>query len=276
MGEHMSEDATATTAPATHASPPLATEIGEGSTGIQPMRPFFGYYGGKWRDAPKHYPAPRFSTIVEPFAGSAGYSLRYPEWTVILCEIDPAVAEIWRYLTRVSASEILNLPDMPDDTNVDDLPIVQEAKWLIGMWLNRGVATPRKRPSRWMREGIRPGCFWGKAVRQRLAAQVERIRHWQIYNRSYLECPAPAAATWFIDPPYQHAGRHYRFGADLIDYERLGAWCTSRLGQVIVCENAGATWLPFRELASVRTTRSRRLSKEVYWSNEFAATTPKQ
>lgn len=50
------------------------------------MRPFFGYYGGKWRDAVKNYPAPEHAVIVEPFAGSAGYALRYPDRKVVLCE----------------------------------------------------------------------------------------------------------------------------------------------------------------------------------------------
>jgi hypothetical protein len=49
------------------------------------LRPFFGYYGGKWRDAVKHYPPPEHTRIVEPFAASAGYSLRYPDRKVILC-----------------------------------------------------------------------------------------------------------------------------------------------------------------------------------------------
>ena len=40
------------------------------------MKPFFRYYGGKWRDCAK-YPPPQFDTIVEPFAGSAGYSVRH-------------------------------------------------------------------------------------------------------------------------------------------------------------------------------------------------------
>ena len=31
------------------------------------IRPFFGFYGGKWRDAPKYYPVPEHDTIVEPF-----------------------------------------------------------------------------------------------------------------------------------------------------------------------------------------------------------------
>ena len=50
------------------------------------LRPFFGYYGGKWRDAVKHYPAPQFDIVMEPFAGSAGYALRYAERNVVLCD----------------------------------------------------------------------------------------------------------------------------------------------------------------------------------------------
>jgi hypothetical protein len=32
------------------------------------LRPLFGFYGGKWRDSLKHYPAPLHGTIGEPFA----------------------------------------------------------------------------------------------------------------------------------------------------------------------------------------------------------------
>lgn len=32
------------------------------------LKPFWRYYGGKWRAAPS-YPAPLHNTIVEPFAG---------------------------------------------------------------------------------------------------------------------------------------------------------------------------------------------------------------
>jgi hypothetical protein len=36
---------------------------------VPQLRPFFGFYGGKWRDALKHYPPPEHDTIIEPFAG---------------------------------------------------------------------------------------------------------------------------------------------------------------------------------------------------------------
>ena len=69
------------------------------------LRPFFCYYGGKWRAAPK-YPAPEHDTIVEPFAGAAGYATRYPDRKVVLVERDPVIAGLWRYLTKVSPAEI--------------------------------------------------------------------------------------------------------------------------------------------------------------------------
>lgn len=238
------------------------------ASGTCSLRPFFGYYGGKWRDALKHYPVPRYGTIVEPFAGSAGYALRYADRRVILCELDPIVAAVWQYLIRVKPKEILAIPDLAPDESVDELAICQEAKWLVGFWLNRAASSPRKRPSKWMRDGIRPGSFWGSRVRETIGSQVEAIRHWKIYNCSYLECPEPGPATWFVDPPYQLAGKHYRFGSEGLDFSALAGWCRSRVGQVLVCENAGATWLPFRDLADVKTTRAGRRSMEVLWTND--------
>lgn len=231
------------------------------------LRPFFGYYGGKWRNALKHYPEPIFDTIVEPFAGSAGYALRYAARKVVLCEIDPTIASVWKYLIRVSSEEIRSLPLLKGSESVDDLNVCQEAKWLIGLWLNRGVAAPRKTPSKWMRDGIRPGSFWGERVRQTIAAQVDQIRHWKIKACSYEDCSIERPATWFIDPPYEQAGRYYRYGCADVDYKALAKWCRTRPGQTIVCENEGATWLPFRALADVKTTRARSRSKEVYWVN---------
>lgn len=125
------------------------------------LRPFFSYYGGKWRDAVRLYPRPEHATIIEPFAGSAGYSLRYPDKAVILYEIDPVIIAVWRFLIAAKVSEILAIPDMPLDGTCDDLKVCQEAKWLVGFWLNRGTSSPRKSPSKWMRDRIRPGSFWG-------------------------------------------------------------------------------------------------------------------
>lgn len=237
----------------------------------QGLRPFFGYYGGKWRDTPKNYPPPRHQTIVEPFAGSAGYALRYPDRKVVLCERNPQIAAVWRYLIEASPDEIRAIPDVPMDGSVDDLAIRDEAKWLVGLWLNRAAASPRKSPSKWMRSKIRPGSFWGERVRSTIAAQLDSIRHWQLIEGDYSSCEVVGPATWFIDPPYQRAGKHYRHGSDEIDFAALANWCRSRNGQVIVCENEGADWLPFEPLDAVKTTRAGRRSREVVWVFESAA-----
>lgn len=230
------------------------------------LRPFFGFYGGKWRDTPRLYPKPEYDTIIEPFAGSAGYSLRYPQNEVVLYEIDPVIAGVWKYLIRVKEKEILSIPDVALDGSVDDLDVCQEAKWLVGFWLNKASARPVKSPSAWMRTGRWPGSFWGDRVRNTIVSQLDAIRHWRIYNNTYENCTnALDNATWFIDPPYQTAGKFYHFGSKQIDYTALARWCRARRGQVIVCENEGATWLPFSPLASTKTTRRGRRSKEAVW-----------
>lgn len=239
------------------------------SVATKPLRPFFSYYGGKWRDAVRLYPPPAHDTIIEPFAGSAGYSLRYYQKSIVLYEIDPVVVAVWKYLIAVKPSEILSIPDIQPGETCDDLTVCQEARWLVGFWLNRAACSPRKSASAWMRAKVRPGSFWGERVRNTIASQVEFIRHWQVHNSGYIESPDDLSATWFVDPPYQVAGRHYRFGSEIIDYPSLAAWCRARVGQVIVCENEGAEWLPFRRLASVKTTRATRRSCEVYWLDSF-------
>ena len=229
------------------------------------IRPFFGYYGGKWRDTPRLYPPPEYPVIIEPFAGSAGYSVRYYDRLVVLCDLDPVIAGVWDYLIKVTPQEVLAIPDVPLDGCVDDLGLCQEASWLVGFWLNRGVAAPCKTPSAWMRKGIRPGSFWGPKVRRRIASQVGLIRHWRVSNRSYEES-SRGLATRFVDPPYQVAGKHYRHGSKGIDYEHLGSWCQGQEGQTIVCEGPGADWLPFRD-QGLRKTARKTPSMERVWLN---------
>lgn len=252
--------------------PPYGTPIN--------LRPFFSFYGGKWRNAVNQYPKPEHRIIVEPFAGSAGYSVRYAHHKVILCEKDEQIAAVWDYLIRAKASEIRKLPKtIPESGTVDDLKIPDEAKLLVGFWLNRGVSRPRKTPSKWMRKGIRPGSFWGARVIEAIALQADQINHWRLLNCSYEELDRKLGKyvkgkhsreniTWFIDPPYEQAGKHYFHGAEDIDFEALGDWCKSRKGQAIVCENDGASWLPFIQLADFKTTRVNQRSKEVIWTNK--------
>lgn len=238
------------------------------------LRPFFTFYGGKYRAAP-HYPAPALGTIIEPFAGSAGYALRYPDRRVILVERDPIIAATWRYLLRVTPEDVRALPDLSPGQSVDDLPVSQEARWLIGWYCGRGLASPRKTQSVWIAnyiagnygKGSSPCIAWGSAVRERIATQIGHIRHWTLIEGDYSDAP-DIEASWFIDPPYAVAGRHYRYGSNTIDYGRLADFCTSRRGQVIVCENEGADWLPFRPFRKIKASEAKnggKVSAEAIW-----------
>lgn len=233
------------------------------------MRPFFSYYGGKWRDTPRLYPVPTHRVLVEPFAGSAGYATRYPDRSVLLVDSDPVIVGVWRYLIGVRSSEILSLPDVVD--HVDEIPL-PDARALVGFWLNRAVSSPRKRPSSWMRSGVSPSSFWGPRVRATIASQVDRIRHWRVLHGTYADAP-DVVASWFVDPPYQNAGRHYIHGSAALDFAALGAWCRRRQGQVIVCEQAGAKWLPFSALDETKTARASR-SAEVAWVRDSEPSDP--
>src|SRR3990167_8941757 len=68
----------------------VADDAGASTTAIvkpSSLRPFWTYYGGKWKVGPR-YPVPLHDTIIEPFAGAAGYSLRYFDRKIILIEKD--------------------------------------------------------------------------------------------------------------------------------------------------------------------------------------------
>lgn len=232
------------------------------------LKPFFTYYGGKFRSTPK-FPKPKHSTIIEPFAGSAGYSVRYPDRNVKLFDLDTKICELWEYLINVSQSEILALPLVFD--NVSTLNISTGAKHLIGFWCNKGAAQPCNKPSKWMRGGTHINSFWGEAIRCRIAKQLEYIRHWEIHNCSYIDIPN-IEATWFVDPPYRSQGKHYKHGSKHIDYECLAEFSKDRLGQVIVCEQFGEDWLDFNNTIDIKNTpgvhKDEKVSKEVFWYKE--------
>ena len=244
------------------------------------LRPFWRYYGGKWRAAPR-YPAPRpDDTIVEPFAGAAGYSLRYADRRVILIERYAVIADLWRYLIGVTPAEIRRIPCVDA---VDDLPswVPEGGRSLVGFCMSDAVGSPRKTISAGVRRHRAGTCGrpastihgWGEAMRERVASQVGAIRHWTIIEGDYTDAP-DIEAVWFVDPPYNNrAGRSYMHHA--IDYPALGSWCRTRRGPTIVCENEGATWLPFEPFYGVTTRmngakdKGGRKSVEAVWGHSW-------
>lgn len=213
------------------------------------LRPFFSYFGGKWSLAPL-YPKPEHDLIIEPFAGSAGYASRYSDRDVILVEHAPHVAHMWRWLIAASVDEVMALPL---DVNATD-GLADAPRELIAFWCARGrTRGARTAKSSWMTDGRWPTSFWGESIRERIAKQVTKIRHWKVIEGDYTSAP-DARATWFVDPPYI-GSRHYLARVD--DYAALGYWCRARHGLVVACEQNDAAWLPFKPFRQAKSLTHR-------------------
>ena len=241
------------------------------------LKPFFSYFGSKYRIS-KHYPSPNKDILIEPFAGSACYSLHYPEKKVKLFDKYDVICSIWEYLIKVSESEILSLPILNEDDHIDDFNISQEAKNLIGFWLAIGHTVPSKKLAGFSlvhsKEGkllykdgyerkTMPHKSWTETQKQIISSQLQYIRHWKIEQKSY-EQVENEDACWFVDPPYQQAGILYRENSKGIDFNHLGNWCKERQGELIVCENSGANWLPFKDFRSLRSTIGKATYEAIY------------
>lgn len=218
-----------------------------------PIKPFWSYYGGKFKVAPR-YPEPKYDTIIEPFAGAAGYSTRYYYKQIILVEKYPVIAEMWRFLISSNRDNILSIPLVE---NIDDLPpnTPVGAKYLVGFSLNDATVSPANTLSSGRKKLALMGRKfqgWNKAKRLRIANQVELINHWIIIEGDYSVIGSYSdKATWFIDPPYNNkAGSLYKHSK--IDYDELSFYVKTRIGQTIVCENYGANWLPFKPLLTTK------------------------
>lgn len=205
----------------------------------------FYFYGRKFKIGNK-YPRPKYNTIIEPFAGSAAYSMLYSDNNIILNDLDDKIYKTWKYLISVSTKEIMSLPILQKGQSLNDPEfnhLRDEQKYLIGFYLNPGSSSPKKSPGNY--------CAWNEKNKKILIDNIEKVRHWNINNKDYKDIDN-VEATWFIDPPYQKQGKWYKHGNKDINYKELGEWCLSRKGQVIVCENIDADWLPFEELIKLR------------------------
>jgi site-specific DNA-adenine methylase len=222
----------------------------------------WSYFGSKV-NVVDLYPAPKYSRIIEPFAGSAQYALKYWDRDILLVDKYELIVKLWKWLQIIDEGYIRNLPRLETGQSVDEFEWdCEEAKWLVGMIIAVSVAAPRKTASKWTTAPIRPNRQHFKI--NQIADNLKKIRKWEIRQGSY-EDIHNEEATWFIDPPYQKAGTFYIHGSKDIDYQHLADWCKSRNGQAIVCEDASATWLPFYPLRQQHGAR--RNNMEAIWSN---------
>ena len=216
------------------------------------LRPFFPFYGSKWNIA-RHYPAPR-GHVVEPFCGAAGYSTFYGVNRATLYDKDEIVIGTWQFILQATEHDILSLPLLSEvGDSVDNYSIPQEAKWLIGFWLNRGSASPKKSRTAYSARTDRAQLNWGERAKRRIAAQLPAVKNWTAKQGDFSD--AVSGDTTFVDPPYVDKGKFYRVKFD--EHARLATWCAQRTGRVVVCEGPGATWLPFEPLGSFKSSKGR-------------------
>ena len=219
------------------------------------------------------YPPPAHPTIVEPFAGAASYSMHYllPRGPgkngierVVLFEKDPRVCELWWRLLEMEPDEVLAYPMPVKGERTTDF-LVMTAAGSSSM----GQATSLIVTDRVI--DVFEGML--RRIARLLPHAKEKVA---VFCADY-RAAANIEATWFIDPPYQAIvkpgerkwyprGMGYAAGcnSDSLDYEQLAEWCRERRGQRIVCEQEGATWLPFQHLRGARDT-SNRQRVEVAW-----------
>jgi len=215
----------------------------------------FSYYGSK-RLLAHYYAEPRHDLIVEPFAGSAGYSLYGNRWRkeVLLLDRDTRLVGVWEWLIgEATRATILALPDLHvGETSTEFLSIASIATRTVNS-LSTAVVTPSM------------VAAWDES-RSHLAADVSKIKHWHVRSGEYTDAP-DVAATWFVDPPYEgFVGDGYVYGSPGLDYVHLSTWIRARAGQTIVCESGVAGYLPFEPLRT-GTDKPDDAHAEFIWSS---------
>jgi hypothetical protein len=218
----------------------------------------WSYYGRK-KKIIKYYPEPKHSTIIEPFAGTASYAYEYFDRDVILVDAYDVIIKIWKYLQNASENDILSLPDVENAEFIGDKYsyLCQEERWLIGFCINNGSQRPKHTAGRmnfnsWSRDKIR------------IANDLYKIKHWNFVLGDYRSIKN-IKATWFIDPPYKF---QKLYTVNSINYDDLSVWCGDRVGQVIVCEQLGATWMDFSPLVSLSGQRTKTIEVVSLFDNE--------
>ena len=213
----------------------------------------FSYYGSKGKVV-DCYPPPKFNKIIEPFAGSARYSLKYWENDILLIDKFHKIIAIWHYLQQASEKDILGLPILTYKQSLNDFDLSKEEKWFLGYFVCGGGARPKLIAQKF-------NCLDYESLKQ-IASNLHKIRHWHIKLGDYIDLQNEKA-TWFIDPPYQYGGIEY--SCNKIDFPNLANWCKERNGQVIVCENTKANWLPFNPMKDMQGIKHK--TTEAIWSN---------
>ena len=214
----------------------------------------WSYYGSKSKII-NLYPPPKYGKIIEPFAGSARYALKWFDRDVLLVDKYDKIIKIWTWLQKCTKNDILNLPSLTYKQSVDDFNLSDEEKLFLGFLVAGAAASPQKIVQKFSNI---------ENDKKRIAQSLWKIKHWKIICGDYLDIKN-INATWFVDPPYQYGGEHYNQNNKSINYNSLEIWCKNRIGHVIVCENTKANWMEFMPIKQIQGAYSK--TTEAIWTN---------
>lgn len=222
----------------------------------------WSYYGSKSKIV-DYYPPPKYGKIIEPFAGSARYSLKYFDRDILLVDKYEIVVKVWNWLQKCSYNDIINLPRLTKGMDIRTLSLSEDELNFVGFMAGVAQGCPRMIVSPFAAihfEESRQSKY------KTVADQLHKIRHWVIKQDSFENIPNDTA-TWFIDPPYQYGGQHqYKHGNKQLDFIKIASFCKERKGHVIVCENTKADWLDFVPLKKIQGAANS-FTTEAIWSN---------
>ncbi len=232
--------------------------------------PLFKWFGSKW-SASRYYPEPSHDLIVEPFAGSAGYSLRHHRCSVVLTESNENLRELWRWLiTDATEQQIRDIPtQIKEGTDIREIGLNRGQELLLKNWQRTNNVGNCWTISPW---GNKPGQ-WTDNTRARVASEHHLIEHWKVCDDGFKvidDHRKQEDVTFFVDPPYQH---NYQYGSNAVDYHALASALLDTSGQLIVCEavcqKTGKVpdWLPFEPFR--KTVTSRRKDSNNHHSSEL-------
>lgn len=222
--------------------------------------PLFKWFGSKWQGS-RYYPVPHGNKIIEPFAGGAGYSLRYNTAIVKIAETDSHIYELWKWLVENAQTEdVTDIPvELPVGMDIRILPMEKGQQLLLKNWQRTNNVGDCWTISPW---GNMPGQ-WTENARSRVSKDIQAVKHWEVSGDGFdlleSDLKDDPEITWFIDPPYLY---NYRYRAKSeFDYKRLSAAVAGLAGQVIVCEaicpktNKVPEYLPFEFFRKSVTSR---------------------
>lgn len=225
------------------------------------MSDMWSYYGAK-TNVVDYYPKPKHGKIIEPFAGTARYALKYFDREVLLNDAYPVIIDIWKWLQQCSPGDITKLPKLKAKESLNDYQFdCPEAKLLMGFLVGYGLEQPRTTATD--KQTIRPNFI--NFSLNRMAKQLFKIRHWKFQCGDY-SLLKNEVASWFLDPPYKKGGECYPMSSTKINFPDLAIWAGTRLGQTIVCEKHDADWMDFKPMKAHKGRTGMQL--EGIWTNE--------